>query len=97
MDVIKNTIVDAIHSRTVLKLKYEGSHRTVEPHAVGIYASGDDVLWCYQTHGAHLTHEKWHLVKLSSIKDLEVTESRFEVRPDYNRDDIPITMAYAEL
>lgn len=99
MNVIKNAIIDAIHARAVLTCKYEGVHRTVEPHAIGIAGDdGDDVLWCYQTDGPHLPGHSWHLLKLDKITELEVTEARFdEIRPGYNRDTNPMTLLYAHL
>ena len=95
----RQTIIDAIKDRTILKFQYSGRLRTVEPHAVGRSRAGNPVLRCFQIEGGHVTsgHE-WDLCKLSGIGSLENTGVSFSgTRPGYVRDDRHMTTIYAQL
>lgn len=94
-----NTIVNAIRNRQVLTFTYSGLVRVVEPHAVGVSTSGNDVLRCYQTAGGHVTpgHE-WDFCILSKIRGLQPTGQKFAGnRPGYKRNDRGMRVIYEQL
>ena len=96
---MRDKIIDAIKDRRVLKFRYKGIDRVVEPHAVGVSRTGKDVLRCYQTAGRHITDgHSWDLCSLSSIFSLVVTEDVFSgERAGYSRGDKQMQRIYAEL
>jgi hypothetical protein len=94
-----DTIIMSISNRQTLSFTYDGLIRTVEPHAVGVSTAGNDVLRCFQTHGAHITpgHE-WDMCLLSKISNLVLTGQHFHgERPGYKRGDKGMTVIYAQL
>mgnify|MGYP000952986836 CR=1 FL=1 len=93
------TIVDAIQNRKILSFTYSGINRVVEPHAVGVSRSGNDVLRCYQIQGGHTApgHE-WDLCKICNMSNLSATGEIFMgERPGYSRGDKHMVTIYAEL
>jgi hypothetical protein len=95
----RQTIIDAIRTRTVLQFTYKGLARTVEPHAVGLSTKGYDALLCFQIAGAHITpgHE-WDFCRLDGMSDVKNNERGFSgTRPRFARGDKRMTTIYAEL
>lgn len=93
------TIIDAINSHSLLKFRYRGIDRLVEPHAVGISKKGKSALRCLQIHEAQIPddHER-DFFTVSYIDDLEVIDSCFsEERPGYSREDKDMIKIYAHL
>lgn len=93
------TIINAIHNRQILSFTYDGLARVVEPHAVGISRSGNDVLRCYQIQGLHVSPgHNWNLCDLSKISNLSTTETVFDsARLGYKKGDKSMQHIYAEL
>ena len=96
---MRHIIEDAIRNRRYLKFTYEGIARVVQPAAIGVSRTGNEVLRCFQTEGAHNTdgHE-WNLCTLTEITGLRVTAKTFEAPPPgYKRGDKGLVKIYAEL
>jgi len=94
-----NTIINAIRNRQILTFTYSGLVRVVEPHAVGVSTTGNDVLRCYQTAGGHVSpgHE-WDFCILSRIRRLQPTGQQFTgSRPGYKRNDAHMRFIYEQL
>ena len=96
---MRRTLIDAINSKKILSLSYDGLRRVVEPHAVGMTAKGNDVLRCYQTQGGHVdAGHKWDSLDLSKMSSVSDTGQRFEnARPGYKRGDKVMETIYAQL
>ena len=73
-----DAIIRSIRERRVISLTYDGIHRIVEPHAVGVSKKGSDILRCFQVGGDHVEpgHE-WNLLTIQKITLLSVTEKLF--------------------
>jgi hypothetical protein len=96
---MRKIIIDAINNRQILTFIYSGIHRVVEPHAVGISSTGNEVLRCYQTKGGHISlgHE-WDLCDLQKIHNIQVATEQFrEPRPHYKRGDKGMIRIFAQL
>jgi predicted DNA-binding transcriptional regulator YafY len=79
---------DAIRRRRVVRLRYAGHERTVEPHALGHTTSGKRALLAWQIAGG--SHREppngWRTFLLSAIERCEPTERTFSPRPDFRRE-----------
>ena len=97
---MKNTICDAIENRKVLKIKYEGHDRIVEPHLLGQKTSGNDALSAWQVGGYSESdsYPPWRNYLLEKIESLVVLEESFEgSRPGYNPNDRTMGVIYCRL
>ena len=97
---MKNTIIKAIHDKSILQFTYDGHSRTAEPHAVGLSTAGNDVLRCFQTAGTSSEGKvpDWKLMLLSDIRNLIVTSDHFSTpRPGYKTGDKGMPTIYAQL
>lgn len=96
---MRQKIVDAIKNKRVLSFQYDGHHRVVEPHTVGVSTAGNPVLRCYQTAGTHVRWDHdWNLCTLDKIIDLQETGETFTTpRPGYKKGDRGMSVIYAEL
>ena len=99
---MNSIIIDAIQNQKVLSFTYDGISRTVEPHAYGIAATGNELLRCFQVAGAHRnktgTAHDWDLLIVSKIENLTQTGATFPgARPGYNKSDKAMARIYAEL
>jgi hypothetical protein len=93
------TIVDAIQTKKVLSLTYNGVARTVQPHAYGMNHLGHELLRAYQVSGGHQkAGHVWDLFTVSKIVGLSVTGDTFQsAAPLYARGDKAMSTIYAEL
>ncbi|MBP2851054.1 hypothetical protein [Dickeya oryzae] len=92
-------IIDAINQRKEIIFTYSGLNRTAQPAAVGESTSGNIVLRCFQTKGAHVTagHE-WDLCRVDQISNLSITENVFDDDPpNYRKGDRGMRKIFAEL
>jgi len=83
------TVRQAIEERRVIELRYHGYSRIVEPHIYGLDRHGDEVVRCYQLAGGSESgeHAGWKLLKLKDALVVYLAETRFEPRPEYQRED----------
>ena len=65
-------ICNAIRNRQVLRLRYNGGDRMVEPHRYGCGSNGEEVLSAYQTAGYSERGQPqgWKLFKIQQIESL---------------------------
>ena len=93
------TIVDAIRTKKVLSLTYDGIARVVEPHAYGVSSTGSELLRCYQIGGGHKeTGHNWDMLTVSKIIGLAATGATFSsAREGYRRGDKKMARVYVEL
>lgn len=96
---MRQKIIDAIMNKRVLSFQYDGHHRVVEPHTVGVSTAGNPVLRCYQTAGTHVRWDHdWNLCTLDKIINLKETGETFAApRPGYKKGDRGMSVIHAEL
>lgn len=97
---MNNHIKNAVETRTILEFTYDEEPRVVEPHAHGVSTAGNEVLRCYQIKGGSVsgTVPGWHLMKISKMVNLNVTDSHFDSpRTGYKRGDKGMKTIYAEI
>lgn len=97
---MRNEIIDAIENRNLLEFVYDGFHRIVEPHTVGISKTGKESLSAYQTRGdsARGSVPCWGQFILSKIEDLKVLDDNFTgTQFGYAKVDSRMSRIYAEL
>lgn len=83
------TICTAINERRLLRVGYTVGMRTVEPHAYGESADGNELLRAYQVAGPHADpgHD-WNLFRVGRITSVQILDEHFDgPRPDYRRGD----------
>tara|TARA_R110000824_G_scaffold37634_3_gene115690 strand:+ start:383 stop:676 length:294 start_codon:yes stop_codon:yes gene_type:complete len=82
-------ICQAINERRLLRIDYTVGMRTVEPHAYGESAGGDELLRAFQVGGPHADpgHD-WDLFRLDRAGAIQILDAHFDgPRPGYRRDD----------
>lgn len=97
---MNHLIVQAIHQKRLLKLRYYGYFRMVEPHAYGLDNVGDAILVCYQVGGDGLSGaaDGWKRLKLYEAVSIAETADVFTgPRPDYVRNDPSFHAVFAQL
>ena len=80
-------LVRAILDHRVIRLRYQGLDRVVEPHLLGIHEAGEPMLIGYQTAGPSRSGDipGWRTFITTSIEDVELTDERFTMpRSDMN-------------
>ncbi|MES2688867.1 MAG: hypothetical protein V4658_00600 [Bacteroidota bacterium] len=93
-----NTICEAISSKSLLALYYDGGVRVVEPHCYGITEDGNHGLQAFQVRG-HSTSDTmgWKLFDLGRAANIVILEEPFwRARPDYKRGE-GMSRIYCEL
>jgi len=82
-------ICAAIGTKKIIEFEYEGHHRVVEPHRMGIGKSGNQLLRAYQCSGTSQSGKlhQFKLWDLSKISNLKSTDRVFAVRPEYTDTD----------
>lgn len=72
-------LVLAILEHRVLRLRYHGHDRIVEPQLIGLHEAGEPLLVAYQTGGTSHSGNLpgWRTFITTSIDEVEVTEERF--------------------
>jgi hypothetical protein len=78
---------DAILRLRVLRLRYGGFVRLVEPHALGLTAGGHPAMLAWQIEGRSRTAPPlgWRTFILSETHDVQLTVRGFARRPGYHR------------
>jgi hypothetical protein len=97
---LNHLIVQAIHQKRFLKLRYYGYFRIVEPHAYGLDSVGDAVLVCYQVSGEGLSGSAigWKRLKLYEAVSVTETDETFSgPRSDYVAEDLAFHAVFAQL
>ena len=82
-------ICQAIQERRLLRVNYTVGMRTVEPHAYGESASGNELLRAFQIAGPHADpgHD-WDLFRVDRITSIDILTETFPgPRPGYRRGD----------
>ncbi|MBA3850005.1 MAG: hypothetical protein C0502_08420 [Opitutus sp.] len=74
----------ALRERRVVRFRYRGLIRWVQPHALGRLRNGRNALLGWQASGASRSTPPpgWRTFLLAQIEDLVVTEVKFAPRPD---------------
>lgn len=84
----RDQVATAIRGRSVLRFRYHGFAREVEPHALGTVKGGRFALLGWQVAGGSRSEPPpgWRTFLLADLERVRVLKQRFEVRPDYQRD-----------
>ncbi len=80
-------IADAIATRSLLRFRYRGGTRTVEPHLLGVNRAGNPAVLAWFLAGASASGggAGWREYLLSEMDGVEVLEEGFDApRPGYN-------------
>lgn len=74
----------ALRERRVLRFRYRGHQRVVQPHALGRFRNGRLALLGWQSAGGSRSGPPpgWRAFLLAHIEDFVVTEQAFAPRPD---------------
>jgi len=87
---MSTSICAAIATRSVIKFRYDGAVRIVEPHCHGRSRAGNEVLRAYQVGGGSDSGESrgWKLFEISKMSVVEDTGESFPSNgPGYNTHD----------
>ena len=86
---MRNDVIIAIEARKLLKIRYSRGERLVEPYAIGVSTSGNQLLRAYQLEGSSESNEKsgWRLFKIDEIENVSLNEESFSPREEYKRGD----------
>lgn len=96
----RGTLWASVQARRILEIHYHGSHRTVEPFALGIIRWGNpdnESLICYQTGNSRDKNGPvgWRRYRTSEIKGLKVSPEQFTGdRPGYDPDNIDMVKVF---
>lgn len=93
-------IVAAIQNKQLLRFRYDGHVRTVEPHIYGIDGKGHLALSGYQISGGSESGQSvgWKLFHIENISNSIALKKHFSrARPDYNRNDPVFASVVAQL
>jgi predicted DNA-binding transcriptional regulator YafY len=96
---MKELIISAIKSKSLLAFSYENYDRVVEPHCLGISVKGNLCLRGYQVAGNSSTGILgWKLYDVSKIDKMEeLQESFLKPRVGYKKGDIHMSSIIIEL
>ena len=86
-----NEIIEsAIMQHQALRFYYYGKMRIVEPFCYGAGEAGGHVLRAYQISGYsdQIPPIGWRLFNVSEMKDIALTQQRFELRTGYEPDEL---------
>jgi hypothetical protein len=72
-------LVRAVLDHRVVRFRYQGQARTVEPQLVGLHEAGEPMLVGYQTAGGSNSGEipGWRTFITTAIEEVEVTDEAF--------------------
>lgn len=93
-------ISEAIKNRNLLEFTYDGLHRIVEPHTIGISNTGKTSLAAYQTKGdsSRGNVPDWGQFTVPKIENLKVLDDTFTgTRPGYTKNDSRMKIIIEEL
>jgi hypothetical protein len=91
------SICEAIRERRVVRFRYGGGYRLVEPHCYGVSRDGKELLRGYQIsgHSECGQSEGWKLFRLNDVSDLGVTNDSLKgPRTLYNPNDKAMAAVY---
>jgi hypothetical protein len=88
---VKDDICQAISERKVIQFYYKNKPRVAEPYICGESFAGKYVLLAFQT-GGYSSSRKfgWKLFELTSMANLKITETEFNVSGEERRRYNPI-------
>ena len=81
-------LVLAVLEHRVVRLRYHGHDRVIEPQLIGLHEAGEPILVAYQTGGGSRSGEVpgWRTFITTSIEEVEVTDEHFaDPRGDFDR------------
>jgi predicted DNA-binding transcriptional regulator YafY len=83
---MESSIRQALAERRLLKFKYHGHSRIVEPHALGHITEDRRALLGWQVSGGSASEPPpgWRTFVLAEIKSLKLLRKKFDPRPDYD-------------
>jgi hypothetical protein len=93
-------LTDAILTRHLVRLNYDGYGRVVEPHAYGLTKDGQHILLAWQISGGSVHNEPvgWKMLRLDETRGLQVLGETFPgPRPDYKRGNRAMWQIYSQL
>jgi hypothetical protein len=97
---VEMSIVTAIRDRRLLRFRYDGRLRVVEPHVYGVTTRGRPALSAYQLGGGSVSGEShgWKMFLVQEMDDVRIVPDRsFRPREDYNPDDPSFSGIYARV
>jgi len=79
---------EAIRRQRVIRVRYAGFVRLVEPHAIGLTAGGHRAVLAWQIEGGSRSDPPsgWRTFLLGEISEAALTVRGFTRRPSYSRD-----------
>ncbi len=98
--MIHNLAIAALQTGVRLKLQYDGFHRVVEVHAVGISTAGNPCMRVFQTAGGSVSGEPvgWKMMTLDKAFTLHLTEEISQApRQGYAKNDRGMSIIHAQL
>ena len=93
-------ICNAIENMNLIEFYYDGFHRIVEPHTLGVNTRGNEVLSAYQIRRGSRRNNvpDWELFKIEKIESFQVLDENFsKTRPEYTTGDSRMVEIYCEL
>jgi predicted DNA-binding transcriptional regulator YafY len=93
-------LVAAINNRRLVRLRYDGGVRVVEPHAIGYGSSNQPLVRCFQVSGYSRSGQPngWKLMRVDEISDLDLLKESFAgPRPQYRTGDKVMRQIIAQL
>lgn len=97
---MNQVIIDAINTKSLLRVEYHGYYRLVEPHTYGINQKDHETLSCYQVAGGSESNEPqgWKLLLVSEAYAISTAENRFVyARAGYKPNTNTMKRIYAQL
>ena len=91
-------LVLAILHHQVVRIRYQGRERTVEPHLLGIHEAGEPILVAYQTGGTSGSGDVpgWRSFISTAVDEVELTGQHFPgPRSDLNAAAHPMIEVFA--
>lgn len=98
--MIHDLPVTAVKTGNRLKLVYDGFHRIVEVHAVGVPTANNLCMRVYQTSGGSVSNEPigWKMMTLDKSFSLHLTDEVSSApRPGYARNNRGMRQIFAQL
>lgn len=95
-----NTILkQAITDLKMVELRYHGYSRIIEPHAYGRDKNNDEIIRCFQTSGGSKSGESagWKLLKVRDVYSSHLTNTSFQARKDYKRNDSAMDNIFTQI
>jgi hypothetical protein len=97
---MKNKICEAIRNKNLLEFYYNGYHRVVEPHTLGVSKKNNDILSAFQIRGESESDKSspWRLFDLVEMENMRVLEEKFSGHRDgYKKGDKRMIQIWCEI